>query len=220
MAANLHRSASTSPRDAERRLGSFGLFAETLFTGLLVAAFGVLLVTFIPAIAAGTSHLRRYLNGDVVSVQAFTADFRTSWRALWPLAVGAPVFAGVLVVNAVMLAAGVAPGGGRMVAVMVGLVLAVAVVSLRASAMWRPQTLSSAAENPGRPAAAGWAVVANAGRDSADDPLGSTLVVVAIGGGALLGWMFFPLLVVAPGLLALALVAAEHRSLARRAPGE
>jgi hypothetical protein len=206
---------------------TFGLFAETLFTGVLVAGFGVLVVTFIPAIAAGTSHLRRHLSGGVDSVDTFVADFRVAWRTLWPLAISAPVLAGVLVVNAALVRDGAVPGGRPMMSVMLVLATTLVVVSLRAAAMWRPHLPSGRSfANPhggtlwiGKRQAvrANWTAMSDAARRSASDPVGTALVVVAVGLCALLAWMLLPLIAVAPGLLAFALVAVEQRYLSRPA---
>lgn len=217
------RKRTDSPRPARRRddpplWSNFGLFAETLFTGVVVACLGVLVVTLLPAMAVGTSHLRRFLEGDVDSLADLLARFGVAWRALWPLAIGVPVLLAVLVVNAVLVGDGAVPGGGVIVFVMVALATALAVVSLRATAMWRPpvpdrrsDTQPLAAMTARSTVRQNWKMLVDAGRRSASDPAGSVLVMVAIGLCVMLGWMLLPLVAVAPGLLAFALVALEHR---------
>lgn len=206
---------------------TFALFAETLFTGVLVASFGVLVVTFIPAIAAGASHLRRHLRGEVDSVDTFMADFREAWRTLWPLAFSVPVLAGVLVVNASLVRNGAVPGGRLMMSVMVVVATTLVVVSLRAAAMWRPRVPSvrSVVGPYGRTpwitnrqaVRSSWTATSDAARRSAGDPVGTVLVVVAVGLGVLLTWMLLPLVAVVPGPMAFALVAVEQRYLSRPA---
>lgn len=179
--------------------GGFGLFGEMLVTGVLVAAFSLPVVTFLPALAAGTSHLRRHLSGEVESVRAFAADFGAAVRIMWPLALGSAVVLGLLTANIVLLSGGDVPGGGPLATVMAVLAVAVAVVCLRSCVLWTPAASSSAD------------LLRAALRRAGSDLRGSALLVVAIGACLVLAWMLVPLLVVVPGLLALALVAVEDR---------
>lgn len=178
--------------------GGLSLFGETLLAGLLVAAASVPVVTLLPALAAGSAHLRRHVRGEVDSVRYFAADLRAALRALWLLGVAFTVLILLLAVNTVLLWGGAVPGGRLLAVVMVALCAGVTVVSLRSTGLWRP-------------GAATGRLVQVAARRSVADPAGSVLVLVAVGLCGVLVWMLAPLAVVVPGLLALALVAVEHR---------
>lgn len=176
----------------------FGLFGETLLTGLLVAVASLPVVTLLPAVAAGCRHLRRYVRGEADALRLLVADLLAALRALGLLGVAFTALLVLLAVNTVFLWQGVVPGGRPLAVVMVALAAGTAVVALRSAALWRLGT------SPGQ-------LVQRAARRSFTDPTGSLLVVVAIGLCGVLVWMLAPLLVVAPGLLTLALVAVEHR---------
>jgi hypothetical protein len=208
-----HRDESRRGGDAAR-WGSFTRFSETLLTGVLVACGSVLVVTAIPALAAGTAHLRRHLDGEADSIATFVTDFRRAWRALWPLGIAAPLLVVLLAINASSVATGAAPGGAPVVVVTAAIATAAVVVAARAAVLWRPRPTDVHAASDGsarRTILRNRAIVIDAGRRAVDDPVGSAWIVTAVAMGALLAWMLPPLAIVAPGLVALALVAVERR---------
>jgi hypothetical protein len=197
----------TQPGDPGSTLdsGRFALFGESLLVGVMVAASSVVVVTFLPALAAGSSHLRRHLTGQVDSVRSFGSDFVAAVRTLWTLALGWAIVVGLLTLNTQVLAAGEVPGGRPLAAVMFGLAVVVSVVCLRVAALWRPGPLRAGE------------LLRAAARISARDLSGSVLIVVAVALSILLVWMLLPLFVIVPGLLVLALVAVEQRQVGRPA---
>jgi hypothetical protein len=185
---------------------SFGLFSEMLLTGVVVAMLSVPVLTLLPALAAGTAHLHRYTAERSSTMQMLVRDFAAATRELWPIAVGGVVIVGVLVLNAALLAGGAVPGGVPVAVLMIALAIAVGIVCLRSAGRWWHarlpvgETLSAAAQA------------------SRHDIGGSALVVLAVGMCVVLAWMLVPLAVLAPGLLALALLVVERR--AHRPPTE
>lgn len=176
----------------------FALFGETLLAGLVVALCSLLIVTAVPAIAAGARHLRRHNEGYADRV----ADlFREVWRAirrLWGLGICAAVVVVLLVIDARVLAIAAIPGARAVAIVLALAALAAAVVVLRFAGGWDPSDRTL----PG---------LRRALTESAADPLGSVLLLLAIAGTAVLVWMFPALAVIAGGILALAAYAIDTR---------
>lgn len=191
--------------DGRRGASSFGLFSEMLLTGVVVAVLSVPVLTLLPALAAGTAHLHRYAAERSSTMRMLLADFATATRELWPIAVGGVVVAGVLALNAALIAAGTVPGGVPMAVLMIALAVVAGIVCLRVAGGWwhtrlpAGQALRAAAQAAGR------------------DIGGSALVALAVGMCVVLAWMLVPLAVLAPGLLALALLVVEQRSRRSRA---
>ncbi|WP_243883886.1 hypothetical protein [Cellulomonas fengjieae] len=195
-----------APRPDEKRLlggGRFGLFSEALMVGLGVSVLSLPVVTAVPALAAGVSHVRRHLDGRPDTLAALWDDFRAACRGVWPVAVGAPLLLLLLLVNVQLTGVEGMPGGTGFRVVTVFLVAVVLVVVLRAAAGWSP-------------GASWWTVVQAAARRTGDDVTGTFLLLVALGLCAVMVWMLAPLAVVVPGLLCLAVVAIEHRAAVRR----
>ena len=194
-----------TPRPEEKPLlggGRFGLFSEALLVGLGVSVLSLPIVTAVPALAAGVSHVRRHLDGRPDTLAALWEDFRAACRGVWLVSIGVPVLILVFLFNLQLAGTGSLPGGTGVRVATVFLVVVVLVVVLRAAAGWSP--------------GASWgAVVQAATKRTGDDLFGTFLLAVALGLCAVMIWMLAPLAVIVPGLLALAVVAVEHRAAVR-----
>ncbi|RBM19734.1 hypothetical protein [Streptomyces sp. PT12] len=175
------------------------LFGEVVITGALVALLSVPLVTALPALAAGSAHLRRHLNGESVRVADVLRDFAAACRALWPAALAASAAALLLLWNLSLAQAGVVPGAAGLLVVTGLLLAALAVGTLRTADAWR------------RGGTAGEAVREAAERARADVP-GSVLLAFACAMCGVFVWMLLPLALVCGGLLSLATVAVTERA--------
>lgn len=174
------------------------LLGQMLLVGAVVLALSLPVVTAVPALAAGTRHLRRWVDGYADPLRTVALDTVRALRGWWPVALAVPALA-LLIAYDVWLARTGALPGGTAVLVVTALVAAVVVaVLLRACGLWEPGTTPRA-------------TLREAARLSADDLGGSVLLVAAAGLCAVMVWMLLPLLVVIGGLLALAVVAVERR---------
>ena len=183
--------------------GRFGLFSEALLVGLGVSVLSLPVITAVPALAAGVSHVRRHLDGRPDTVAALWEDFKAACRGVWLVSIGMPVLLLVLLVNLQLIGAGDMPGGAGVRIATVFLVAILLVVVLRSAAGWSP--------------GARWgAIVQTAAKRTGDDLTGTVLLVVALGLCAVMVWMLAPLAVIVPGLLSLAVVAVEHRASVRQ----
>lgn len=185
--------------------GRFGLFSEVLLVGLGVSVLALPVVTTLPALAAGAAHVRRHLNGETDRVVDLWHDFVATLRGVWPYALGSVLLLVLLWFNLALASTGDLPGGTgvRVVSTLVAVMLVV--VLLRASGGWSRGAV--------------WRdVMRDAGRRTGDDLVGSGLLLVAVGLCGVIVWMLAPLAVLVPGLLALAVVAVEHRARARQVP--
>jgi hypothetical protein len=193
------------PAPEEKRLlggGRFGLFSEALLVGLGVSVLSLPIITAVPALAAGVSHVRRHLDGRPDTIAALWEDFRAACRGVWFVSIGIPVLLFVFVFNLQLAGSGALPGGTGVRVATVFLVVVALVVTLRAAAGWTPD--------------ARWgAVVQAAAKRTGDDLMGTLLLAVALGLCAVMIWMLAPLAVIVPGLLALAVVSVEHRAAVR-----
>lgn len=176
-------------------------FGEMLVTGLAVAVMSLPLVTLVPAFAAGVRHFHAHLDDEPDAVRLLALRGVQAVRSGWWFGAASAVVIGLLVVNALGAARGLLPGGLPFVIVSGSLAAVVAVVVLRTAALWTPE--------------ARWLDLWRQGRVLAiDDPIGSALVLAGIGVSAVVVWMLPPLIVIAPGLIVVSLVAAERRRLA------
>lgn len=183
----------------------FALFSETLLTGVVLFVLSLPLVTILPALAAGVAHLRRHLEGRPDSLGRLWADYLTAVRTGgWLVTVAVLALTALLGFNLTLARSGVLPGGQLVAVLTVVLVVVVLVVALRAAGRW-PDT--------GQWAAA----VTDAWHTLRTDPTGAALVASAVGLCAVMVWMLLPLLFLVPGLLALAVMAVDHRPAARAA---
>ena len=193
------------PAPDEKRLlggGRFGLFSEALLVGLGVSVLSLPIITAVPALAAGVSHVRRHLDGRPDTLAALWEDFRAACRGVWLVSIGAPVLLLVFLFNLQLAGSGSLPGGTGVRVATLFLVAILLVVVLRAAAGWSP--------------GARWGtVVQAAAKRAGDDLVGTFLLVVALALCAVMVWMLTPLAVIVPGLLSLAVVAVEHRAAVR-----
>ncbi|MGW2644576.1 hypothetical protein ACWC2T_06570 [Streptomyces sp. NPDC001393] len=175
----------------------FGIFAECLLTGVLIAVASLGVVTYPAAFAAGARHLRRRTGHRAGGLREFAADFRAAVRGGWAVGLAGWVLAGLARVDVQAVRAGL-PGGPLMAAVGLFALIGLAVAGLRAAAVWAPGER--------------WrALLAAAGRRTVRDPAGSFLLV----GGAVLvvcsALLVAPLAVPVLGAVAAAAVAVEER---------
>ena len=200
-------SASTpSPAPAAPRRSSgpspirdgFELFAECLLTGVVVGVLAIPLVTALPALAAGTRHLRAHVEGEASGVRLLLREARAAARGSWGVSLLLLALLAVLGFNVLVASGGGLPGGEVLRWGALALALALLVVAFRAAAGWSP--------------GASWrALVAAAARRSGRDLHGSVLVALAFGFIGLLGWMLPPLALPGVGILVIGLLAVETR---------
>jgi len=195
-----HRPIEHRPIETRRRFGGGGVaaFGEMLVVGLVVVALSLPVITFVPALAAGARHLENHLAGERDSVRDL---FSLGWRAIrsgWVFGLASMAVIGLLLMNVALSLQGVVPGGTVFALLSGALALGVLVVVCRVAALWKPGLRWSELWRNGRMV-------------TANDPVGSVLVVVGIGVAATVVWMLPPLIVIAPGLIVVALVAAERR---------
>lgn len=186
-----------------RGLGGAGLFGEVLLVVLGVSVLSLPVVTVLPALAAGAAHVRRRLSGDPGRVVDVWHDFVAALRGVWPYALGSVALLVLLWFNLGVTGSGALPGGTGVQVMTWLLIASLVVVLLRAAGGWRR--------------GAAWRdVLRDAGRRTGDDLAGSALVLLAVGLCGAGVRLLAPLAVLVPGLLALAVVAVEHRTSAAR----
>jgi len=176
----------------------FALFGETLLAGLVVALCSLPIVTAFPAIAAGARHIRRHNEGYSDRVSDLFGEVWGAFRRLWALGLCSAAVLALLVIDARVLSIAAIPGARPVATVLAVAALAAAVVVLRFAGGWDPSDRAL----PG---------LRRALTESVADPLGSTLLLLALAGTAVLVWMFPALAVVAGGILALAAYAIDTR---------
>jgi hypothetical protein len=187
-------------RGDERRFGGAGVsaFGEMLVVGLGVAVLALPLVTVAPAIAAGVRHLDSHLDHEQDSVRRLASLGLQAIRSGWWFGLVSTVVIGLLVLNMIGGMQGLLPGGTGLALVSGALAAVVAVATLRTAALWHP--------------GARWSQLWRAGRNAVlDDPIGDAFVLIGIGVAITVVWMLPPLIVIAPGLIVVSLVAAERR---------
>jgi len=188
------------PAEPVRRLGEgpVALFGEMLVAGIAVAGVSLAVVTVVPALAAGTQHIERHLSGRSDALRELFATMSAAFRGVWAATLVPVAAIAFLIVNVSLGIRGLVPGGGVLAAVSAVLAAAVAIVTCRAAALWSP--------------GARWPELLRDGRALAlSDPIGSVFVLLGLAVSVTVTWMFAPLIVIAPGMLALSLVAAERR---------
>ncbi|WP_367138166.1 hypothetical protein [Saccharothrix sp. HUAS TT1] len=175
----------------------FALFGECLTAGLLVLLAALPVVTLVPALAAGCAHIKAHVDGETTSLRAFFERVRAGLPGGWVVSVGVVVAFAVLAVDVVLLRDRVA--GGGVVAVVCGVAaVGLAVVVLRAAAVWTPGSRW-------------WAVLREASRRSGGDLGGSALLVMALAMVFLITWQLPPLLLPMVGCVLMAAVAVDRR---------
>lgn len=176
----------------------FALFAEMLLVGAVVSVLSLGIVTVLPALAAGVGHLHRHAALRSDRFGQLLADFRGGFRGVWAYALALPPVLALLAFNILTVSTAVVPG---LVVrwVSMALMAAIAVVILRA-----------AARRAGEPIA--WRDAIRLGRSDAFADLGgSALLLAAVALCVVVVWMLPILVLVAPGMLTLAVVAVALR---------
>ena len=182
------------------------LFGEVLVVGVVVLVASIPLVTTVPALAAGVLHLRRHLSGEPDSLRDLVRGLVPAVRDLWAVGIAVPVLLALLGYNVWLAGTGALPGGSVVGATSAVVGVGVVVVALRAAGTWAPGL--------GARVAVG-AAARRAGRDLS----GSVLLAASVAMTVVMVWMLVALLLVVGGLLALAVLAVEHRWVERSVQG-
>ncbi|MDN3264649.1 hypothetical protein QWJ26_33550 [Streptomyces sp. CSDS2] len=189
--------ARVRPRRESGFAERYGLFAESLLTGVWIAVACLGVVTYPAAFAAGARHLRRRTAHQGGGWREFTADFRRALRGGWAVGAVGWVAAAVAWLDVRAVRAGL-PGGPLVGAVGLLALLGLAVAGLRAAAVWAPGER--------------WrALLADAGRRTVRDPAGSSLLVAGATLTCCSALLIAPLAVPVLGAVAAAAVAVEER---------
>lgn len=199
-AASLRNRGGTPPEQLQRfGGGAVGPFAQMLLVGLLVCALSLPLVTAVPALAAGVGQLDAHLSARDDSLRGFWNRFVGALRqGGWWVGIATAALLVVIALNASGSFQGLVPGGALIgwASVVVG--VGIALVASRAAALWHP--------------GARWTSLLRAGADLAQtDGVGNLFILLGYGVSAVIVWMLPPLIVITPGMVALAIVASERR---------
>lgn len=186
----------------------FALFAEVLWTGVLMAIVCVPVITWPAAVAAGCAHLRRYLYAEATPASEFFRDVRRALPGSVGVGAATSLLAALVAFDLVLVAGGPAgaqaavPGGVALAIAISTIGVVVAGLAVVAASLWSPGT-------PWRSLVRAAVPVARA------DVSGAGYTIVALGMAAVITWQFLPLVIPALGMLAFALVAIGERRLAR-----
>lgn len=172
----------------------FALFAEVLFTGLLVAILALPLVTLPLALAVGARHLRRFVLDEPSTLRAALAEARSGLVRSLPVGLALLAASAVLALDLVLATGGSLPGASAVAAVCSAALAVGLVVLLTAAALWRPDSRWL----PLLREAAGLCV---------RDLRGSGAILVALVLAAVVTWQLAPLVVPALGCTVFAAVA-------------
>lgn len=189
---------------AAHRPKRFALFGEVLSVALVTLLLWLPVLTVLPALAAGSAHLRRYLEGRADPVRAILTDFAACCRGVWGYGLLLPVAAILLVLNVDIATYTDLPGGSalRVLSYVIG--AAVAVLALRAAGRHGAARLTGARHT--------WTESVRAAAErSVRDPAGSALLLSAVVVCGVIVWMLAALAILVPGLLALAIVGVDYR---------
>ncbi|MFI6422548.1 hypothetical protein ACIBG6_34770 [Streptomyces sp. NPDC050842] len=182
-----------------RFLARFGIFAECLLVGVWIAVAALPLVTLPAALAAGSSHLRRWTGDEEAGLRLFAADLRGALRGGgWSAGLG---YGGVLALvgaDLVFVRALPVPGGRAAGTLAILTAIWLTVTLLRAATAWRPDLRWRELLGP-------------AARRALRDPAGSLLVVCGLAVIAASAWFSAPLALPAIGILVASTLAAERR---------
>ena len=183
---------------------AFALFGEVLAVALVTVLLWLPVLTVLPALAAGSAHLRRYLEGRADPVREIFTDFAVCCRGVWGYGVLLPVGAFLLVLNVDIATYTDLPGAGalRVLSYVIG--AAVAVLALRAAGRHGAARLTGARQS--------WTEsLRTAAELSVRDPGGSALLAAAVVVCVVIVWMLAALVILVPGLLALAILGVDYR---------
>lgn len=173
---------------------SFALFAEVLYTGLLVTLLALPLVTLPLALAVGARHLRRFVLDEPSSLRAALAEARTGFLRSLPIGLALVAASAVLTLDLVLAAGGALPGAAAVAVVCASALAAALVVLLTASTLWTPDSR--------------WApLLREAAGVCVRDLRGSGAILVALLLAAVVTWQLAPLVVPALGCTVFAAVA-------------
>ncbi|UFU05879.1 hypothetical protein [Ruania halotolerans] len=182
------------------RPAALPLFAELMSTSVVVLALCLPVLTAPAALAAGVTHLRRHLEGRSDTVREMLADFRRQLRGSWLAAAGALLLAFVLVLNLDIARFTALPGAEMIRVVSIAGLVAVVLVLLRT------------VELRGLDPHGTWrSAVTDGARLAAGDPVGSVLLLTAVGLCVTIVWMYALLVILVPGLLTFAVVGVASR---------
>lgn len=178
--------------------GAVAPFGQMLTVGLMVCAFSLPIITAVPALAGGVRHLEQHLSARADSLADLVRSIWEAIRSGWWVGVLTAFLVGLLALNVSMGMQNLVPGGTFFAVVSGILALVLVVVAVRSAALWEP--------------GARWGDLLRRGRDlTVEDPIGSLIVVAALAVCGVIVWMLAPLIVITPGMLAIALVAVERR---------
>lgn len=183
--------------------GALGPFSQMLVVGLAVCLLSLPLVTAVPALAAGALQFASHLEATDDSLKALWKRFLEAFRAGgWLVGIATVGVLALLVASAVASLQGFIPGGLVIGWITVAIAVIGAVIVSRAASLWRP--------------GAQWQpLLIEAAELTVIDPIGSLFVLSGYGIAAVVVWMLPPLVVIAPGLVVLTLVASERRRLTK-----
>lgn len=196
----MSRAQAQRPVESMRRFGGEGVaaFGEMLMVGLGITLLALPLITLIPALAAGARHLDNHLSDRSDSPRDLLILGWQAIRSGWLFGLAGFAVIALLLINIALGVQGLVPGGTAFVVVSGVLATGVAVVVCRVASLWTPGSR--------------WRDLLSSGRRLAlDDPVGSLFVLAGLLVGVTIVWMLPPLVVIAPGLLAAAIVAGERR---------
>ncbi|ROQ64415.1 hypothetical protein EDF36_1380 [Rathayibacter sp. PhB152] len=180
----------------------FALFAEVLFTGLLVTILALPLVTLPLALAVGARHLRRFVLDEPSSLRTALAEARTGVLRSLPVGLALLALSAVLGLDLLVASTGALPGATAVAMVCAALLAAALVVVLTASALWMPDSR--------------WVpLLGEAATLAVRDLRGSGALLVALVLATVVTWQLAPLVVPALGCTVFAALAVR---LSRTAP--
>lgn len=180
----------------------FALFAEVLFTGLLVTILALPLVTLPLALAVGARHLRRFVLDEPSSLRTALAEARAGVLRSLPVGLALLALSAVLGLDLLVASTGALPGATAVAVVCGALLAAALVVVLTASALWVPDSR--------------WVpLLGEAATLAVRDLRGSGALLVALVLAAVVTWQLAPLVVPALGCTVFAALAVR---LSRTAP--
>ncbi|MWV57767.1 hypothetical protein [Rathayibacter sp. VKM Ac-2754] len=172
----------------------FALFAEVMFTGVLVTVLALPLVTLPLALAVGARHLRRFVLDEPSTLATALAEARTGLVRSLPIGVGLVLASAALALDLALVAGGTLPGAAAVGAVCAAALAAGLVVLLTASAAWQPDSR--------------WVpLLKESAARSVRDLRGSGAVLVAVLLAVVVTWQLAPLVVPALGCTVFAAVA-------------
>lgn len=181
----------------------FALFAEVLYTGLVVVVVALPLVTLPLALAVGVRHLRRFLLAESSTIADVWADVRAGFVRTLGFGAALLLALALLAGDLLLVSSGVLPGGVA-VGVVCGVLLAgVLALVLTSAASWTPQNASW------------WALLRPTLLRMRDDVRGSLWLVVAVALVSVVTWQLAILVIPALGCLAFAAIAVRARADAR-----